>query len=174
MVKILGVSKIRNKSLYDLKTLYLKLKEEGVFKYPVDNFARFDCESKLVSIAIALALDDARVAYAKGKKQDIGLIATSENGALVAGLDYFKDYLNSGRVMGRGNLFIYTLPTSPLAEAAIHFGLSGPLFYLSFLANSDNRLIEFAKSMIQSDQVRILLAVISNRKDATCFVIGKR
>ncbi|MDP2852358.1 MAG: hypothetical protein Q8O23_03020 [Gallionella sp.] len=174
MVKILGIGKIKNISHNDLKGLYLKLKEKGIFKYPVNNFARFNQDSKLVSLAVALALHDAKVGYGKDKKQNIGIVATKKNAALDAQLDYFKDYLNSGRVIGRGNLFIYTLPTSPLAEAAIHFGLSGPLFYLGFSDNLKDRLIGFAKQMIESAQVKILLVVIFNHKDTTCFVIGKR
>jgi len=42
----------------------------------------------------------------------------------------FLDYVQAGRKLGRGSLFIYTLPSSPLAEAAIHFGLQGPVLYI--------------------------------------------
>ena len=184
MIKTLGVGWIkkgkcglRHKGLTykyaDLKSLYSTLKEKGVFGFPVENFARFDQASKLASIAVGLALYDAGIVYSQGKKQDTGILATNKNGSLDAQLVYFKDYIDSGRILGRGNLFIYTLPSSPLAEAAIHFGLTGPLLYMNFPDNPQNiRLIEYAKEMIRAGQAKTMLALKSTDKEITCFVIG--
>lgn len=157
----------------DLRSLYLLLKEKGVFSFPVENFSRFDPASKLASIAVGLALSDAGIVYRKGKKQDIGILATNQNGSLDAQLVYFRDYIDSGRTLGRGNLFIYTLPSSPLAEAAIHFGLSGPFLYMNFLDSSkDTRLIEYAQEMISSGQAKRMLVLKSTDQETTCSVIG--
>jgi len=180
MPKILGAGWIKNgryklkrkrvsKSYIDLKSLYLKLKESTVFKYPVDNFVRFDYASKLTSIAVALALYDAGITYAKGEKQEIGILAVNKNGALDAQVNYFKDYLNGGRILGRGNLFIYTLPSSPLAEAAIHFGLTGPLLYMN---SKDDILIEYAGDLVKSGQAKVMLALSSRGRETAFFVIG--
>lgn len=62
----------------------------------------------------------------------MGLIGTNRAGSLEANRLYFSDYLQAGRVLARGNLFVYTLPSSPLAEAAIHFGFQGPMLYMGF------------------------------------------
>lgn len=186
MIKILGASWIRkNKSglknrgltykYADLKSLYLVLKEKGVFSSPVENFSRFDQESKLAAIAAGLALYDAGMLYSPGKKQDIGILAVNKNGSLNAQLAYFKDYIDSGRILGRGNLFIYTLSSSPLAEAAIHFGLSGPLLHMSFSGNQNNtKLIEYAQEMIKSGQVKTILVLKSTDSETSCFVVGRR
>ena len=114
----------------DWRSLCAQLLKDGVFTYPVKNFARFDEPSRLITLSVALALYDAGIPYIEGKKQDIGILGTNPDGALASNLAYFQDYAEHGRKLGRGNLFIYTLPTSPLAEAAIHFGLQGPLLYL--------------------------------------------
>ena len=59
-----------------------------------------------------------------------------QEGSLQSDLEYFRDYLEGGRTLSRGNLFIYTLPSSPLGEAAIHFGLLGPLLYAASEGNA--------------------------------------
>jgi hypothetical protein len=184
MIKTLGVGWIkkgkcglRDKGLTykyaDLKSLYLVLKEKGIFSFPVENFARFDQASKLATIAVGLALYDADFVYAQGKKQDIGILATNKNGSLDAQLAYFKDYIDSGRTLGRGNLFIYTLPSSPLAEAAIHFGLTGPLLYMNFPDSAKNiRLMVYAQEMIRAGQAKTMLVLKSTNQETACFVVG--
>jgi len=184
MVKTLGIGWIKNsryglrgkrksQGYADLKSLYLKLNEKKIFKCPVDNFNRFDQASKLASIAIALALYDAGIVYAKGKKQNIGILGTSPLGATDANLAYFRDYIAGKRILGRANLFIYTLPSSSLAEAAIHFGLTGPLLYMGFSGNSqDTRLIEHAKNMVKSGQAKAIVVLKSTNKETVCFIIG--
>lgn len=184
MIKILGASWIKknkaglkNRGLTykyaDLKSFYLVLKEKDVFSFPVENFSRFDLASKLATIAVGLAFYDADMLYFPGKKQDIGILAVNKNGSLNAQLAYFKDYIDSGRILGRGNLFIYTLPSSPLAEAAMHFGLSGPLLYMSFSGNQNNiKLIEYAKEMVKSGQAKTMLVLESIDQEISCSVIG--
>ncbi len=112
----------------DLKSLYLRLQPE-ILKYPVENFFRFDTTAKLAVISIALALFDAKIPYNRNKKRRIDILGTNSNGALESNLIYFNDYIANGRTLARGNLFIYTLPSSFLAEAAIYFGLTGKLLY---------------------------------------------
>ena len=83
--------------------------------------------------AVALALRDAGIEYSARNKQDTGIIATSGAGSLQSDLDYYADFVKNGRTLSLANLFIYTLPSSPLGEAAIHFGLTGPLLFTSAL-----------------------------------------
>ncbi len=184
MTKILGTGWVkkgkcglRRKGLIykytDLRSLYLLLREKGIFRFTIENFARFDPASKIASIAVGLALYDAGIVYLKGKKQDIGLLATNKNGSLDAQLAYFKDYIDNGRSLGRGNLFIYTLPSSPLAEAAIHFGLTGPFSYINFSDSRKNgKLMEYAEEMIKGRQAKIMLVLESTNEETKCFVLG--
>jgi len=158
------------KEYTDLRSLHLNLQQDKILKYPIDNFARFDTASKLVSCAIALGLYDAGISYAKGRMQDIGLIATNLLGAEDANLAYFKDYVTNGRTLGRANLFIYTLPSSPLAEAAIHFGFTGPLLYVGL---ETKQLLEQAASFVINKEVQGMLAISFTSDSASCFAIKK-
>jgi 3-oxoacyl-[acyl-carrier-protein] synthase II len=156
----------------NLLSLYAQLLKDAIFAYPVKNLARFDEASRLTTLSVALALHDAGIAYAEGGKQDIGILGASQDGALASNLAYFRDYIEHGRKLARGNLFIYTLPTSPLAEAAIHFGLRGPLLYLRDSEKPEERLLAHAELMIQNKEAHTLLAVIYGSKKATCYVVS--
>jgi len=154
----------------DLKSLY-RILQPDIFKYPVANFLRFDTVSKLSAISIALALFDAKIDYAQGKKQNLGILGTNTSGALEANLAYFNDYIANGRTLARGNLFIYTLPSSFLAEAAIHFCLTGSLLYLGFAENSQEEALKFALNMLKTNKLKNLLLINANAKKASCLVL---
>ena len=171
--------KIR-KDYTDIKSLHSELQNESTFLYPVKNFGRFDATSKMACCVGALALHDAGIKYSKNYEQDIGIIGTNTNGCLKSNLNYFKDYVQTGRKLARGNLFIYTLPSSPLSEAAIHFGFQGPLFYIGFpqkqkqiRANSRSPLLQYAEGMIYREEASTILAMKVDEKKAVCFVIKK-
>ena len=157
----------------DLRSVCNQLLKDAVLAYPIENFGRFNHDSKLVILAIALALYDTKIAYAKNKKQDISILGTNTSGALDANLAYFNDYVANGRILGRGNLFIYTLPTSPLAEAALHFGLTGELLYAGFLKDSPQELLNYAKDLLKTGSSKTMLVVNASPQEATCFVLQK-
>ncbi len=157
----------------DLRMAYNQLLKGAVLAYPIENFGRFNHDSKLVILAMALALYDASITYAKDKKQDISILGTNTCGALDANLSYFNDYVANGRTLGRGNLFIYTLPSSPLAEAAIHFGLTGELLYLGFVKNAGQESLKFAADMLKNQNHKAILLVNADSQKATCWVLQK-
>jgi 3-oxoacyl-[acyl-carrier-protein] synthase II len=95
------------------------------------HYGRFDLPTRLVCHAVHLALQDAGYGRDRACPDGSGLIGTGDVGTLAANLAYYRDYCAHGKVLGRSNLFLYTLPTSSLAEAAIHFRLRGPLFFLA-------------------------------------------
>ncbi len=101
------------------------------------NYARFDLPTRLVCHGVHLALQDAGYGQERPHPEGIGLVGTGDVGTLAANLSYYRDFCDHGKVLGRSNLFIYTLPTSPLAEAAIHFHLSGPLLFLGASPDED-------------------------------------
>ena len=160
---------------------------------PVKNIGRFDAVSRLTCCACALALRDAGLSVDECRKQAIGLVGANAEGSLAANRAYFTDYLQAGRKLGRGNLFIYTLPTSPLAEAAIHFGLQACLLYVGYPANgltavppahgapADERtalpaglpeLLHTAAELIADGQAARILAVRADGQEAMGFLLG--
>ena len=145
----------------------------GPFAYPVRNFPRFDAVSRLTCMACALALQDAELGYAEGVKMDVGLLGTNAAGALEANRSYFTDYVQAGRKLGRGSLFIYTLPSSPLAEAAIHFGLQGPVLYIGSSGEATAAILRTAADMVGSGEAGGMLAVRAGAGDAICFALGR-
>ena len=148
-------------------------RDPWLFAYPVKNFARFDAVSKITCIACALALKDAEIPYAEGVKTDTGLIGTSADGSLEANRAYFQDYVQAGRKLGRANFFIYTLPSSPLAEAAIHFGLQGPVLYAGLPGEGLSALLHLGAELIRGGQAADgLLAVKADPRAAICFALG--
>ena len=147
-------------------------KEDGLFAYPVKNLGRFDPVSRRVCYVTALALQDAGMEYSKGLKQNVGLLGTDEYGSEQANLAYFRDYVEGGRTMARANLFIYTLPSSPLAEAAVHFGLQGPLLYLRNQNRSVDSLLSAARRMIDEGQAEMMLVYELTAEIDRCFVVG--
>jgi hypothetical protein len=154
-----------------LDSLYASFKRESLFSYPVKNFGRFDAISKMTCFSTALALKDAGISYSFKHKQDIGIFGANETGCLESNLNYFQDYISSGRILARGNLFIYTLPSIPLAEASIHFGLSGPLLHLFFNEQRIPSLLSFAGDSITGGETSSILAVSAEENDAICFVL---
>ncbi len=169
-----GSEKLGRNIEYASRTELRKLgKEDGLFAYPVKNFGRLTEISQRVCYLTALALQDAGLEYAAGNKLNIGLLGTDEFGCEQANLDYFRDYVEGGRSMARANLFIYTLPSSPLAEAAIHFGLQGPLLYFRPQEQSIESLIAAAKRMIAEGQAEYMLVYELDSEIDRCHVIGK-
>jgi 3-oxoacyl-[acyl-carrier-protein] synthase II len=148
------------------------LLKKGIFPHPFRNFGRMDAVSKTTAYAVALALRDAGVEYAPDRKQDIGLIGTCGEGSLATDREYFRDYIDGGRTLSRGNLFIYTLPSSPLGESAIHFGLQGPLLYVATAGHSLQPLLELAASMVAAREAAMMIAGIAEEEEAVFFVLG--
>lgn len=149
------------------------LKKE-IFSYPVKNFGRFDRISRMTCFGVALALKDAGIRYSLTEKQSIGIVGTNSAGSLAADIEYFKDYINSGRTLSRGNLFIYTLPSSPLGEAAIHFGFLGPLLYVAGQNRSLVPLLDMAADAIEAEEAEMMVFGKAEPEEALFLVIGKK
>jgi hypothetical protein len=147
-------------------------KKKDMFLYPFDNFGRLDGISKKVCYAVALTLKDAGLDYPFNEKLDIGIASTNTNGCLESDIRYFKDYCDNGRKLGRGNLFIYTLPSSPLSEAAIYFGLEGALFYMAKTKKSLAGLTTMAADMISSDEVSMMFVGKAEEKSAVFLLLA--
>jgi 3-oxoacyl-(acyl-carrier-protein) synthase len=144
-----------------------------LFSYPFKGFGKLDDISVMLCCAVALALKDAGIAYNADRKQQTGIIGTNSSGCRQSDINYFRDYLDSGRIMARGNLFIYTLSSSPLGEASIHFGLQGPLIYAADPVGSLSKALEIAADMINIDGLPVMLAGSAEEDEAIFFVLEK-
>jgi len=147
-------------------------RDREVFVHPVRNAARFNRLTQTTCYAAALALRDAAARYEPGARQDIGLLGACGEATLAANHEYFRDYVSCGRTLARGNLFIYTLPTSPLAEAAIHFGFQGPAFCEMIPGNVLPALIETAAGMIRRGEAAAMLVVRVSEAAGVCLVLA--
>lgn len=156
----------------DLRSLYSLLRQAGMLLCPIQGWGRFDDVSRITCLAGGLAMFDAGVTYSQKKKQDIGIIGTNTNASLQSNVDYFKDYIENGRTLARGNLFIYTIPSSPLAEAAIYFGLTGPLFYVSCVNKGVMEFLDCAANLIKGTDTNAVLAVRAEEAEAVAFVLA--
>lgn len=151
------------------------LAKMGIFSHPFKNFGRLDWMSRMTVSAVALALQDAGMEYSLANKQDIGIIGTSCEGSLKSDIDYFRDFIENGRTLSRANLFIYTLPSSALGEAAIHFGLVGPLFHATGVDNSFVDFLDMATEIVVAREAGRMLVGKIVEEEALYFVIdGKQ
>lgn len=107
-----------------------KISSAMVFEKSYSRFRRMDDFSRLGLAAIAYALKDSGHT-SNGKKQDIGIIATSKYGSVQTDFDYFNTFMDKDKGKPSPSLFSYTLPNCFLGEAAICFGLTGISFVIS-------------------------------------------
>lgn len=149
------------------------LSKKDIFSHPFKNFGRLDTLSKMTAFGVSLALQDAGIEYSLTAKQDIGIVGTNAEGSLRSDIGYFQDYLESGRTLSRGNLFIYTLPSSPIGEAAIHFGFRGPVLYAAGENNALSVVFDLANEMILADEAPVMLVGTAEAEEAVFFVLGR-
>jgi len=147
--------------------------KRDIFSHPFKNFGRLDAVSKSVACAVALAMRDAGMDYSPQHKRQIGIVGTSREGSLRTDVEYFRDYIQSGRTLSRANLFIYTLPSSPLGEAAIHFGFLGPLLYAATGDGSLLPILDMASGIIEGGEADIMLAGAAGEEEAVFLVLGR-
>ncbi len=146
-----GTAFVRGKELdaeYPLPAPYEIESIPQLFPDPVKNFGRFPRHVRAACAACALALKAADIRHEKGERRDIALFAAGYEPTLTINREFFKDYLDAGRTMGRGNLFIYTLPTSAIAEVSIHFALTGPAIFIEADSAPFERLLDVAAQML--------------------------
>lgn len=147
------------------------------------NFGRFSAESRLAFHAIAQALAEAGIPpdgngrLRTGEKNGaarIGVVAHDRPGSEAANRAYFTDYVASGRVLGRGQLFTCTLPTSVAAECAIALHLTGPLLYVAEPEGGDAGARQAARGLLADDlaDAVVLLSVTDGAAQASILTPG--
>ena len=137
---------------------------------PVKYFSRMTLEARYCLCAASMALDAAQ--WTPTDHPEIGLIAAGFAGVLEADRQYFTDYVANGRSIGRGNLFIYTLPTSALGEVAIPLKLTGPMLHVHGDAKPVGNLFRTAQRLVADKEASGILALWSDLEAAVCFAVG--
>jgi hypothetical protein len=153
------------------ETIY-SVAKNSIFNRPVRNFGRLDRLSRITLATVALALKDAGIESSPVNKVNIGIIGTNSNGSLETDCDFFRDYLDNGRKLARANLFIYTLSSSPLGEASIHFGLKGPLLYTTCSENPLKSLLSTSMEMVAAAETDMCLAGITKGDEGIYFLLA--
>ena len=136
-----------------------KPEKSDIFLKPFKNFGRLDGMSKAVCTAAAFALRGAEL-YPREEKQPISIYFSNKEGSQESDTAYFKDFVDFGETAGRANLFLYTLPSSPLGEASVHFGLTGDVAYSADSENPLKAMLEAAEDACafrKSDSEKLFL-----------------
>lgn len=137
---------------------------------PVEHYPRMPIQARLSLIAMGQAMQASR--WEEAAMQEIGMTTAGYDACLDADQRYFRDYVQTGRVIGRGNLFIHTLATSTVGEAAIVLRLTGPTLYVQGDLAPVTTLIEQSQRMAAEGQAQGVLALWSDIRAAVCFAVG--
>lgn len=157
----------------DRKELVNQLVQHQVFHQPLPPLGRYDQVSRVTCYAVGLCLADASTIDNTDPAREIGIMGANETGCLQSNVDYFQDFVSSGRNLGRGNLFVYTLPSSPVAASSIYFGLTGPVFYLSFPQHRLAGLLRAAQHIVASGESEALVAVDASETQGIAFLLNR-
>lgn len=160
-------------SYSDMGSLRSKLQGESILLYPAKSFGKYDRVSRMTCCAAALAFYDAGMSYSEDRKQDIGILGSNSDGCLSSNVEFFSDFVENGRTLGRANLFVYTLPSIPMAEAAIYYKCQGPLLYMTFPRKAIASLLRHSDKMIRRGESAAMLAVKASEDDAQCFFLRR-
>jgi len=160
----------RSFDFLNIKNIYERLQEEKILSAKIKNFKRFPDETKKMVLATKLALFDAKIENIK----DFGLMAVSSEGSLNSNIKYFKDYVDCGCKMGRGSLFIYTLPTTPLAEIAIAFGIEGSLQFLTCSKPTLSFALEYGEDILKNNEATALIIIVFDVNEIISIVLENK
>lgn len=138
----------------------LNLMKNELFEKKVSNFGRFDISSRkacLLSKILISELNDF-------DRLETGIIGVGDCGSKYSDINYFNDFIEHNEESGRSNLFIYTLPTSPMAETSIYFKLEGPLLFLTFEDFPIHEALIIAINFIKNKEAKQMF-IIQTEKD---------
>jgi hypothetical protein len=135
---------------------------------PVKYYSRMTEEARFCLGAGSLALNGA--GWNSGA-MEIGSLAAGAQGFVHANEEYFRDYVANGRSLGRGNLFIYTLPTSALGETSIALGLTGPCLFLQADSEPMEAMVRRAQRLCADGEAGGMLVFWSDRQTTICYAV---
>lgn len=147
---------------------------------PPRQFGRFSAEARRAFPAVRQALHAAGLTpdgdgclrtCDGGAPVRVGVVAFDREGSGAANRAYFTDYVETGRVLGRGQLFVYTLPTSVAAECAIACRLTGPLLYVAEPDGGDGCALQAARGLLADALADAVVMLHVTPEAARAFVV---
>lgn len=154
----------------DAGTLPAALQRFGAINGSLKSWARFDRISSQVCCAVGLALYD--VPADRPIAGDIGIVGANIEGALNANIDFFRDYIGSGRQGARGSLFVQTLPSSPVSQASIQFRLCGPQYHVTPATNRLSEVVAAAALSLTDGDAGAMVVVGTYGSEALAVVLA--
>ena len=143
---------------------------DGVPEANYMDFRRGGEKVKQAILGSIAALYDANLKPA----DTIPLLGCGREGCFAENLLYFNDYIEHGRDGGRGQLFVGTLPTTPLCEAAIALNMHGPAFYIDPGSDREQLREEVELLFADSSVTDVLLLEFENRTlQVSCLERGE-
>jgi len=143
-------------------SLYSRLQADGILPGPVPDFGRLSLAAKQICAAVGAGLRDAGCSAGCAPREVIGIIGNGS--AVEANRAFFDDYVSNGRQMARGSLFVYTLPSSPLAAPAQCYTLNGPLIHFRHARDGVAHIVDRAVELLAQ---RLADAMVVVYEDAT-------
>jgi len=132
---------------------------EPFFEGGYKNWGRMSPVAKRLAYPVELGLRQLDGDRAMRESRAWGIIGLSATGCHDDNRAFFRDYLVNGRALARGGLFVHTLPSTPVAEASIHYGLRGPVFHLVDPTVDFSRSVDWACSIIEcADATNMIIA----------------
>ena len=137
---------------------------KGILNNDIKYFSKMATVSQLTVLSVALALYDAQIDNPSEGNLTIGIVGSNKNQCTENNYLFYEDYIKNNRIMARSSLFIETLPTNPLAQTAIVFGLRGALFYSHEYSDADlhESVCREAKDTLKTTGTDAMLAVSWN------------
>jgi len=126
-----------------------------------ERWGRMDLLSQATLLAVGEVLHKASLLDNHGKVVSdlvVGLVGGTRRGSLRTDLDYIET-LAEGPDFASPALFGYTLANIPLAEAAVHYRLTGPVFSL-FSIDPFNEAVTVAKQWLRDPLSRCKTIVV--------------
>ncbi|HBJ96819.1 MAG TPA: hypothetical protein DDZ11_10555, partial [Lentisphaeria bacterium] len=112
-----------------------------------ERFRRSSAHAKVHLIAASAAMYDA----GQPRGGNLAVLSCGREGSHEQNLAYYHDYMEFGRTLGRGHLFVGTIPTTAMCEAAILLEAHGPAYYLD-TAGDLNKLLEEVELLLADDE----------------------
>lgn len=135
-------------------------------------------EAKVCLHAACLALEAMGwfINDGKGRPVDdeVGLVVMGYQGWIKAEHRFFDDYVQHGRASGRGSLFVYTLPTSVMAQVSLALRLDGPLLHFTNQEGTIEALLRQARMLVDVHESDCVLAMCSDEESCVCWVIDRQ
>ncbi|MFW6044371.1 MAG: hypothetical protein ACOCR1_01380 [Planctomycetota bacterium] len=142
---------------------------EDLLPRSLKNSGRFPPNVTHAVGACAITLEAAGKMVGNGDPDsNVAVLASGFGPTLENNRKYFSDYVKAGRTMGRGNLFIYTLPTSAIAEVSICFGFTGPTFFVESASHPAAELMATATDLLSAREADEVITVWQDANTTWC------